>query len=299
MIPNSLPSENQDSPVEHTHAAGDLPPHDEYTGADDFLIDLEDVEKLDGVDTAALDRLALEDEDVIRDFSAMDAPIESQRGLSSVRWIGAVSAPAGLNLRTAPTNQSEIVAILPDASPLSVLDEHGEWLQVSAADRTGYVYAGYVRRADPAPPPNTLLSAWIRYQDLLTAQSARLGIDPAVAVAVLMAESSGRAFGPDGRMIIRFEPHVFRRECGQAQAERFAHHFQFNPETPWQGHRWRPDPNATWREFHGNQHAEWEAFSFARSLHEEAAMRSISMGAPQIMGFNHATIGYRTAARDV
>src|SRR5690606_3891488 len=41
-----------------------------------------------------------------------------------------------------------------------------------------------------------------------------------------------------------------------------------------------------------NQAAEWEVFSFARSLDETAAMRSISMGAPQVMGFTHLAIDY-------
>jgi hypothetical protein len=47
---------------------------------------------------------------------------------------------------------------------------------------------------------------------------------------------------------------------------------------------------------HGTgQDAEWAAFEIARNLDETAAMRSISMGASQIMGFNHATIGYDSA----
>ena len=47
---------------------------------------------------------------------------------------------------------------------------------------------------------------------------------------------------------------------------------------------------------HGvGQTAEWEAFDIARTLDEPAALQSISMGAPQIMGFNHAAIGYDSA----
>ena len=47
--------------------------------------------------------------------------------------------------------------------------------------------------------------------------------------------------------------------------------------------------------FHGNQNLEWQVFEFARNLNEPAAMRSISMGGPQIMGFNHSRIGYDSA----
>jgi hypothetical protein len=34
---------------------------------------------------------------------------------------------------------------------------------------------------------------------------------------------------------------------------------------------------------------------FAQRLHREGAYRSISVGAPQIMGFNHARVGYPSA----
>lgn len=47
--------------------------------------------------------------------------------------------------------------------------------------------------------------------------------------------------------------------------------------------------------FHGKQDQEWRVFEFARKLNEPAAMRSISMGGPQIMGFNHSRIGYDSA----
>jgi hypothetical protein len=43
---------------------------------------------------------------------------------------------------------------------------------------------------------------------------------------------------------------------------------------------------------HVDQDAEWAAFSLASSLDREAARLSISMGAPQIMGFNHTALGY-------
>jgi hypothetical protein len=39
-----------------------------------------------------------------------------------------------------------------------------------------------------------------------------LCIDAAIAVAVLAVEAGGRAFGGDGRMIIRLENHIFYDE---------------------------------------------------------------------------------------
>ena len=41
--------------------------------------------------------------------------------------------------------------------------------------------------------------------------------------------------------------------------------------------------------------AEWEVLTFARGMNEEAALSSISMGAPQVMGFNHGRVGFASA----
>ena len=149
---------------------------------------------------------------------------------------------------------------------------------------------------DSAPLALTVASTWNRYGGLLAELADQLHIDPGVAVAVLMAESKGEPFGNDGRMVIRFENHLFYHYWGKSNSERFDQHFDYSrsPSESWKNHRWRPDANSEWRTFHGNQQAEWEVFTLARQLDESAAMKSISMGAPQIMGFNHQTIGYAT-----
>lgn len=151
------------------------------------------------------------------------------------------------------------------------------------------------------PPEATPLmvavaNSWNRYGGLLTKLANQLDIDPGVAVAVLMAESKGEPFADDGRMIIRFENHLFHQFWGKSNPERFAQHFDYSrsPGDSWKNHQWRPDPAGGWRTFHGSQQLEWEVFNFARQLDESAAMKSISMGAPQIMGFNHQSIGYST-----
>jgi hypothetical protein len=139
-------------------------------------------------------------------------------------------------------------------------------------------------------------AAWNQYGALITRIAQLLEIDPAVAVAVMAIESGGRAFAEDGRILIRFEPHIFFEEWGKLDPERFAQHFRFDLNKIWEGHQWRPSPNAPWRDFHGNQDAEWEVFTFARTTFPpEAVMRSMSMGAPQIMGFNHEHTGYPSA----
>lgn len=46
--------------------------------------------------------------------------------------------------------------------------------------------------------------------------------------------------------------------------------------------------------FHGDQRKEWQVLDFARSLDDSAALKSISMGAPQVMGFNYQQTGYQS-----
>lgn len=139
-------------------------------------------------------------------------------------------------------------------------------------------------------------STWNRYGGLLEQEANRLGIEPAVAVATLVAESRGDAFGADGRMIIRFENHIFYDLWGKQNQPLFHQHFQMDATTPWlpSGHKWRPNVNEAWRACHTSQETEWRVFALAQQLNADAAMQSISMGAPQVMGFNHAKVGYAT-----
>ncbi|MEZ4736799.1 MAG: N-acetylmuramidase domain-containing protein [Caldilineaceae bacterium] len=150
--------------------------------------------------------------------------------------------------------------------------------------------------ATAEPAVQTVLSTWNRYGGLLQQEAARLDIHPGIAVAVLAAESRGEPFDRHGRLIIRFENHIFYEYWGKANTERFRQHFAFAADESWKGHQWRPDVNSDWQPMHhfGDQDTEWRAFEFARTLNEKAAMYAISMGAPQIMGFNHTAIGYPT-----
>lgn len=179
------------------------------------------------------------------------------------------------------------------------------WLDVLAPaapahERSGDTNLATAEGTELQPPPDAtplmvaVASTWNRYGGLLSSLADQLGIDPGIAVAVLMAESKGEPFGDDGRMIIRFENHLFYHYWGKNEPERFAQYFDYSraPGDSWKNHRWRPAATEAWRTFHGNQQAEWDVFTFARQLDEIAAMRSISMGAPQIMGFNHQSIGY-------
>lgn len=251
-------------------------------------------------------------------------------------WRGQVSTTEGLNLRTEPTtSNSTVLTTLPHRTPLDVLHRSDGWLLVAAdAETAGFVSAEYVApleaeepapvgdgyfRTDPqarsvplAPPEaeridpgaaagpgaRNLARIWNRYGGLLALLAERLQIDPLLAVAVLAVESAGAGFGDDGRMIIRFENHLFYRNWGEDHETQFFQHFDFNRATnqSWKGHRWRPSPGALFEEMHGagGQALEWRVLEFAARLNDTAAKRSISMGAPQILGSNHARLGYAT-----
>lgn len=232
------------------------------------------------------------------------------------------------SLRAGPGTQYEVLETLPPQTRFQVLDGKDTWLRVMALDKEGYVHRGFVvldGEAGPAgflrvrpelaeiplePPESEIImleagamtpaakavaEVWNRYGGLLAVLAHELRIDPAVAVAVFVAEAPcGCGFADDGRMIIRFENHVFFHEWGKRDPDRFFEHFMFNPQKQWQGHRWRPSPDQPWRDFHGDQSAEWDVFQFACCLDDGAAKRSISMGAPQIMGFNYAALGYES-----
>ena len=141
-------------------------------------------------------------------------------------------------------------------------------------------------------------ATWNRYGELLNTQSSERQIDVACAVSVLCVESSGQGFrhSNQDRMVIRFENHKFWKYWGLANPDKFREHFSYRKGEAWKDHKWRADASAFWQSFHGNQEKEWQVLNFARTLDEEAAMLSISMGAPQIMGFHHARLGYPSAA---
>ena len=104
-----------------------------------------------------------------------------------------------------------------------------------------------------------------RHGELIRERSAQLGIDPAVAAAIILVESSGGGIR-DGRTVIRFEPRIFRQLTGHAVSDS-----------------------------HAGQDAEYAALGRAIRINEDAAYRSISMGAGQIMGFNAESLNYDSA----
>lgn len=227
--------------------------------------------------------------------------------VQSSQRVGVINALSGVNLRNGPTTEGAILSQLPNQTLVQILGQVQDWLFVFVQGQAGYLRQDLVaERTGPNPGPQpgpggglnaeqTLISnIWRQFGEQITTLAAGLNIDPGVAVAVLAAESGGVGHGADGRMIIRFENHLFYSEWGKANQAAFDQHFRFDPKTTWQGHQWNPG-DGNWRAVHsGSQSSEWAVFDFARGLDERAAMASISMGTTQIMGFNFSVIGYPT-----
>ena len=239
----------------------------------------------------------------------------------------AVVTASKLNVRIAPSAQSNPpLGSLPRGATVDVLGKQGGWYRIRNGSLEGFVSGDYLRvrmptqnagflvdRADlkavPIAPPAPELIAplpasgaaraaavtWNQYGGLLRALSAAIGVPTSAAVAVLCVESSGRGF-VNGRMVIRFENHVFFQRWGKANRAAFDKCFCYHGGKPWQGHGFRQPPATAFTPCHNSgQDGEWKVFEYARGLSDDAAKSSISMGAPQIMGFNHAAIGYDSA----
>lgn len=229
-----------------------------------------------------------------------------------------------LNLRQEPTTSSPVLQKLSRGSRVQVVETVGAWYRVKAGDRSGFVHGDWLRIVETDPAAGSLheqeeltaaalepadadkipmkasfngtqrlvAQAWNTQGGLLGVLSDVVQVAPAAAVAVLCVESGGRGFGDDGRMIIRFENHVFWDKWGKDHAAEFDAHFRFNKSKRWLGHQLCETAGGDWTDCHKSQDSEWHIFSFTRNIDEASAIRSISMGGPQIMGFNHHLIGY-------
>lgn len=139
------------------------------------------------------------------------------------------------------------------------------------------------------------VKTWNNYGNLISVISKELGIDVEIALAVICVESGGSGFSSDGKMIIRFENHVFYTYFGAKSDEdkkKYDEHFTFDAKNRRNGHQYRAKKSDDWKTSHNGQATEWESLEIARSLSETNALYSISMGAPQVMGFNYKSIGY-------
>jgi len=94
------------------------------------------------------------------------------------------------------------------------------------------------------------------------------GYEYAALKALIGVESGGQGFATDGKIIIQFEPHWFKRKS------------PYTPSGLWSVNKV------------DRQAAEWLAFNDAYAKDASAAMESTSIGMMQVMGFHWKDLGF-------
>jgi hypothetical protein len=236
-----------------------------------------------------------------------------------------VTQSSALNVRQAPSTGAKVAGKLARGARVDILEQQGNWYRVTSDGIQGWAHSDFIRieelaeisgflrtnaslrRAALAPPAplaapagagpaeRSLVSCWNSFGGLTGRLASMLEVGCGPAVSVLMVESGGQPFDADGRLIIRFENHVFWNLFGKNDPETFNRHFKFNAQERWKGHQFRANPGEPWAGFHGNNAKEWQVLEFAARLEESAAYRSASYGMAQVMGFNHSRLGYQSA----
>lgn len=122
-----------------------------------------------------------------------------------------------------------------------------------------------------------------KFGSIISSFASKYSIGEDVLGGFILTESSGSGF-TNGKLLIRFENHIFLKNVSNAskifKVEDKVHYYY---------------KNGTWKKTHtGNQSSEYDAFNLAIGLNEYYAYYSISMGLPQIMGFNYEVTGFRS-----
>mmetsp|Transcript_29162 Transcript_29162/g.95144 ORF Transcript_29162/g.95144 Transcript_29162/m.95144 type:complete len:750 (-) Transcript_29162:594-2843(-) len=140
------------------------------------------------------------------------------------------------------------------------------------------------------------------YAKLVNFGASQLGVSVGALAAVMRVEANGQGFSPNGRVIIRPELHQFYYHYTSAgklakRVAKYREHFRYNPSKTWTGHEYRLSASGEWTSAHQSQAGEWELLMFMATLDPDAAIRSTSFGAAQVMGFNYRLVGFDTPMR--
>lgn len=114
-----------------------------------------------------------------------------------------------------------------------------------------------------------------------------IGLTPAIFHAFIEVESGGHGFDQKtGKIVIQFEPHIFARYLDQ-------YGIKYTMSSVNRKYTIKTDKGVITNGVEG-QVSEWIAFSTAFKINQKAALLSTSIGLSQVMGFNHAKLGYAT-----
>ncbi len=125
-----------------------------------------------------------------------------------------------------------------------------------------------------------------------------LNIDPNVYKTFIDVESDGRFYDKKtGLPPIRFELHEFKKNLNNDDTLK-AFEKQFGaPDWSggWKGQKMYNSESGKFEYIHvDSQQKEWDAFRKAFAIEPGAAIKSTSIGAPQVMGYNYKKLGYET-----
>lgn len=197
-----------------------------------------------------------------------------------------VLALSGLNVRKEPRLDAEILTALEYGTAINVYDAKEGWYNIGY----GWVFSEWTGRTMPEVPQIPQDESNLA-TTLIDNFSRLFKVDSKVVRAVISAESRTSPFDENGRMIIRFENHIFRNILQNDAV--YSKNFQ-NGQPAHTNHLWRENENSEWIAFHGNQDKEWKVFQSAYNINSNAALQSISMGMGQVMGFNYDLLGYNS-----
>lgn len=132
------------------------------------------------------------------------------------------------------------------------------------------------------------LSVFLQHKDIEDA-AKQLGVSVAAVMAVNSVESLGRGFLADGRPVILFERHIFRRLLSEHHDKKELAEIEAK-----NSHIVNTKPGG----YQGGAN-EWQRMAAARIIHESAALQSASWGLFQIMGFHFERLGFDSVAHFV
>lgn len=124
----------------------------------------------------------------------------------------------------------------------------------------------------------------------ITKIASSIGLDYARLMAFIEVESGGVGFSTEtGKIIIQFEPTWFHKYLIQFK---IAHEYTASVGANGKKSYKIVANGKTLTNGVEGQHAEWDAFNIAFSIHPKAALLSTSIGLMQVMGFNYKACGY-------
>ena len=152
-----------------------------------------------------------------------------------------------------------------------------------------------------------LVNTYNRLGGMMTRLGRDNGVEVPAILAVWSVESSGRPHQP-GRAIIRFENHILFQQWGQSHASTYDQHFRHGGRAPqtmdscrnangvlqgWKCHQYRRGTGTPFVDCHEDQAQEYDVLDVAIGLAgDDVALRCMSIGGAQIMGFNFASAGF-------